>query len=143
MDVGQNLRSQSSRVKTGASADLPANKKDILHLRGTLVEGGAECQRFRTSDNRFFTLTGDLRGFRTGDIVEITGEISQVSHCMQDTTIRVLTIRKPKASAPQKKACSVDFFFGDSNSGMLSIQHEGGASSGSSANWRPGRRPVY
>jgi hypothetical protein len=96
LDGGENEAYHSSRMKTGGSAELPGGGKGIVHLRGRLVEGGAECQRFRASDNRFFTLTGDLRGFRTGDNVEITGKIATVSHCMQDTTIQVLTIRKLK-----------------------------------------------
>jgi hypothetical protein len=76
-----------------------------LHLQGVLVEGGAECQRFRTENNTFYTLEGDLHGFRTGDRVKITGVISQVSHCMQDTPFRVISIEraKPPASGTRKE----------------------------------------
>src|SRR5262249_61515889 len=76
----------------GAAA--PTQQQDRVHLLGALVEGGAECQRFRSSDNKYYTLDGDLRGFRTGDRVEITGTLPPASHCMQDTTIHVETIRR-------------------------------------------------
>ena len=81
----------------------PTKKKPSVHLRGVLVEGGAECQRFRASDNRYYTLEGDLHGFHSGDSVEITGTIPQGSHCMQDTTIRVQTIRRAEPPSPPTK----------------------------------------
>lgn len=95
----------ANKEKPGATSGSTSKKNGILHLRGTLVEGGAECQRFRASNNKFYTLVGDLRGFRTGDEVEITGKIPQVSHCMQDMTIEVKTIRLagPPASPPNNK----------------------------------------
>ena len=93
-DITQTKPSESSQGKPRVSRDSQSKKKGILHLRGTLVEGGAECQRFRASNNKFYTLTGDLRGFRTGDAVEITGKIPRASHCMQDTPIQVQTIRR-------------------------------------------------
>ncbi len=101
-DVAQTQPAQPNKGQTGAPSGSPAGshrtkKNGRLHLQGVLVEGGAECQRFRASNNKFYTLTGDLREFRTGDRVEITGKIPQVSHCMQDTTIQVLTIRRAKS----------------------------------------------
>src|SRR6516165_108864 len=75
-------------------------KKDSVHLVGVLVEGGAECQRFRASDGKYYTLEGDLRGFRNGDAVEITGVVLLRSHCGQDTPVGIETIRRaePKPS---------------------------------------------
>ena len=97
-DQAGNQPSKVSQGKTNPSKSLKhgpqAAKKDRLHLYGKLAEGGAECQRFRASDNSYYTLEGDLRGFRTGDTVEITGVIPKASHCMQDTTVRVETIRR-------------------------------------------------
>ncbi len=94
--AAQTKPSEASQGKPSASSGSPSKKKGILHLRGTLVAGGAECQRFRASNDKFYTLVGDLRGFRTGDEVEITGKIPRASHCMQDTTIQVQTIRRAK-----------------------------------------------
>ncbi len=94
--AAQTKPSEASQGKPSGSSGSPSKKKGILHLRGTLVEGGAECQRFRASNHKFYTLAGDLRGFRTGDEVEIAGKIPRASHCMQDTTIEVQTIRRAK-----------------------------------------------
>ena len=65
-----------------------------VRLSGELVSGGAECQRFQSSDGKFYMLEGNLQGFRTGDRVEITATPMQASHCMQDTPIRVDAIRR-------------------------------------------------
>ena len=92
----QTKHPEASQGKPSASSGSPSKKKGVLHLRGTLVAGGAECQRFRASNDKFYTLVGDLRGFRTGDEVEITGKIPRASHCMQDATIQVQTIRRAK-----------------------------------------------
>ena len=70
---------------------LRAQDGDRVHLKGSLVAGGAECPRFR-ADDMFYTLEGSLRGFRIGDQVEITGVLVRASHCMQDKTIRIETI---------------------------------------------------
>ncbi len=99
-DAAETQLSRTIQEKPGAAAGSPSEKKGLLHLRGTLVEGGAECQRFRASNNKFYTLAGNLRGFRTGDTVEITGKIPRASHCMQDTTIEIQTIRRAKPPAP-------------------------------------------
>jgi len=99
-DAAETLPSQASQGKPRASPGSAAEKKGLLHLRGTLVEGGAECQRFRATNNKFYTLAGNLRGFRTGDTVEITGKIPKASHCMQDTTIEIQTIRRAKPANP-------------------------------------------
>jgi hypothetical protein len=72
--------------------------KRVLRITGTLVEGGAECQRFRADSGKFYTLEGDLRGFRTGDRVKIVATISQASHCMQDTPLRVVSIEPAKGT---------------------------------------------
>lgn len=90
--------SQSSQGKPHTAPSSPIKKTSSLHVHGTMVAGGAECQRFRASDGKFYTLSGDLHGFHTGDEVEITGTTPEVSHCMQDTTIEVQTIQRVKSS---------------------------------------------
>jgi hypothetical protein len=96
---GQSKQPQAGKRHTDSTSQegsASTKKKGRVHLQGVLVEGGAECQRFRSSDNRYYTLEGNLRGFHTGENVEITGRLPQASHCMQDTTIRVETIRRAK-----------------------------------------------
>ena len=62
---------------------------------GTLTEEGVECQAMRSlDDNKLYTLTGNLQGFKNGDKVEVTGKIAEVSICMQGTTITVDKITK-------------------------------------------------
>src|SRR5260370_6546092 len=99
-------RSGTAPTHVSGSRD-GSQKTDRVHLQGVLVEGGAECQRFRASDNRYYTLEGDLRGFRTGDNVEITGTVPQVTHCMQDTTIHVETISRDSRVSVQRANISV------------------------------------
>jgi hypothetical protein len=91
---------EKSRLGGAARTPQKSTKEDErLHLQGVLVEGGAECQRFRAENDTFYTLEGDLHGFRTGDRVKITGVIPQVSHCMQDTPLRVISIERAKPRA--------------------------------------------
>jgi len=99
---GQETPPVKGKSKLGAGARSPQKsrkKDDRLHLQGVLVAGGAECQRFRADNGTFYTLEGDLHGFRTGDRVEITGVIPQLSHCMQDTPLRVISIEHAKPSS--------------------------------------------
>lgn len=66
---------------------------DTLNLVGTLVSGGVECQLFQADGGGKYTLVGDLDGFENGDRVRISGEVVDVSFCMQETTLAVETIR--------------------------------------------------
>ncbi len=125
LDTMQTSAPKASQGKSGASSGSPsAKKKGTLRLSGTLVKGGVECQRFRDSNGKFYTLVGDLRGFHVGDTVEIRGRIPRASHCMQDTTIEVETIqrakspasptnRKPKAPPPHRGTISMRVFKSD------------------------------
>lgn len=62
---------------------------------GTLTEEGVECQAMRSlDDNKLYTLTGNLQGFKNGDKVEVTGKVAEVSICMQGITIAVDKITK-------------------------------------------------
>lgn len=97
-------RKSSATLQKGATypATTSQDKQQVLHLQGVLVEGGAECPRFRASDNAYYTLEGDLHGFHIGDTVEITGVVPRVSHCMQDTPLQIQTIRAA-AKSPKTK----------------------------------------
>lgn len=96
----------SARQKPDVAAHVEKAKPSThgpLRLCGQLIPGGAECQRFRSSEGRLYTLEGDLRGFRIGDTVEITGVPAQASHCMQDIPITVKTIRRSKCPSGARK----------------------------------------
>ncbi|CBE69894.1 MAG: hypothetical protein F9K13_07300 [Candidatus Methylomirabilis oxygeniifera] len=73
---------------------LPASGQDAMTLErtGTLISGGVECQLFQAESGERYTLIGDLKSFKDGDRVRLTGEIVQMSHCMQETTLLLNTI---------------------------------------------------
>lgn len=72
------------------------HKPDTLQLTGVLIEGGVECPLFQASDGVQYTLMGDLKGFKSGDKVQLSGEQAEVSFCMQGKTVSVKVISKVK-----------------------------------------------
>ena len=75
----------------------PSTRGESVTVTGTLTDEGVECRALRADDGTLFTLTGDLKTFKTGDRVTVTGTRAEVSICMQGTTIAVKTIEKAKA----------------------------------------------
>ena len=63
-----------------------------VSVRGTLT-AGVECPAMQGTDGKIYTLTGDLKGFKNGDEVCITGRTVEVSTCMQGITIAVENIK--------------------------------------------------
>jgi len=76
-----------------AKGDGGKDQGELLRLTGTLTSEGVECQAFRSDKGALFTLTGDLKGFKTGDRVAVTGRVVQVSTCQQGTTLAVQSIK--------------------------------------------------
>ena len=74
------------------AADVPSSKIQFVELAGRLVEGGVECPLFEADNGDKYTLVGDLKGFRIGNRVKLTGNFVEISHCMQGKTISVETI---------------------------------------------------
>lgn len=73
-----------------------AQQRQSLTVTGRLTNEGVECQAMRGDDGKLYTLTGDLKGFRTGDRVRITGRIAEASFCMQGATLGVEKIERAK-----------------------------------------------
>ena len=71
-----------------------------MELLGTLIPGGVECQLFQAESGEKYTLVGDLKSFKNGDRVKLTGEIVQMSHCMQETTLLLETVSALNAQGP-------------------------------------------
>ena len=73
-----------------------AQQSQSMTVTGKLTNEGAECQAMRGDDGKLYSLTGDLKGFRTGDRVKVTGRIAEASFCMQGTTLGVEKIERAK-----------------------------------------------
>ena len=68
----------------------------VVRVTGELTDAGVECQALETDSGQIYTLTGNLRGFETGDTVRVVGKVAEVSICQQGTTLEVLNIRAAK-----------------------------------------------
>lgn len=73
-----------------------AQQRQSMTVTGKLTNEGAECQAMRGDNGKLYTLTGDLKGFRTGDRVKVTGRIAEASFCMQGATLGVEKIERVK-----------------------------------------------
>jgi uncharacterized protein DUF5818 len=71
-----------------------ARQNQSMTVTGKLTDEGVECQAMRGDDGKLYTLTGDLKGFRAGDRVRVTGSIPAESICQQGTTIAVEKIER-------------------------------------------------
>jgi hypothetical protein len=71
-----------------------------VELTGTLIPGGVECQLFQADTGERYTLVGDIKGFKNGDRIRLSGEMVAVSICMQAKTISVKKIEEIKTSVP-------------------------------------------
>ena len=58
---------------------ITAQRSQSTTVTGRLTNEGVECQAMRGDDGKLYTLTGDLKGFRTGDRVRVTGSIAAAS----------------------------------------------------------------
>lgn len=69
------------------------NRTRVVRITGELTDAGVECQALETESGQIYTLTGNLRGFETGDRVRVVGKVAEASICQQGTTLEVLNIR--------------------------------------------------
>lgn len=63
-------------------------------VEGVLVPGGVECQLFQGDDSKQYSLVGDMKGFKNGDHVKITGKRVEISFCMKGETLFITEIEK-------------------------------------------------
>jgi uncharacterized protein len=73
-----------------------AQQSQSITVTGKLTDEGVECKAMRGDDGKLYTLTGDLKDFRTGDRIKVTGRIAEMSNCMQGTTLSVEKIERAK-----------------------------------------------
>ena len=80
----------------GAIIAMPAyaakESQSPVTVSGLLTREGVECQALRTDGGELFTLVGDLKGFKAGQRVRVTGQRMELSTCQQATTLRVSNI---------------------------------------------------
>ncbi len=77
----------------GAPGD-PVDPGPETRISGILTPEGVECQALRGQDGQLYTLVGDLRGYDDGDVVQVVGEVQEISFCQQGTTIEIEEIRR-------------------------------------------------
>jgi hypothetical protein len=79
--------------KAQGKEDTSSTTTPAITVVGKLTPEGVECQALREdTTNKLFTLSGALKGFKTGDHVKVGGSIAEVSICQQGTTINVSSI---------------------------------------------------
>ena len=78
--------SAMTAVEAAPGAEAPVT------ISGLLTREGVECQALRTDGGELFTLVGDLKGFRAGQRVRVTGQRLELSTCQQGITLRVSNI---------------------------------------------------
>jgi hypothetical protein len=80
----------------GGPESAPAGGADVrmFRMKGTLIPDGKKCQAFRNRRGQVFTLTGDLKGLKTGDEVTLEGAEVTDAPCEQPPTIRVNFIER-------------------------------------------------
>ena len=83
-------------IPPGAQEGAPAGGADVrmFRMKGTLIADGKKCQAFRNLRGQVFTLTGDLKGLKTGDQVTLEGAEVTDSPCEQPPTIRINFIER-------------------------------------------------
>ena len=77
----------SSNMKEIPVSQLPGEGR--VFVKGTLTDEGIECQVLQSESGESYTLVGDLKDFKVGDMVYVLGTIVPVSVCMQGTTIAI------------------------------------------------------
>lgn len=99
-DVETRLQQAGVRLAERIRQNLPmpmasATSTSDVTVIGKLTIEGVECRALREDGTgKLFTLTGDLKGFTTGDHVKVVGSVAEISICQQGTTISVTSIAR-------------------------------------------------
>jgi hypothetical protein len=72
-----------------ASGNSHETMSDPVTIEGVLTDEGVTCPAMRGDDGELYTLAGDIGDLQPGQRVRVTGEVAEMSMCMQGTTIRV------------------------------------------------------
>jgi hypothetical protein len=82
-------------AKSSGKEDASLAGTPAVTVVGKLTAEGVECQALREDKtNKLYTLSGNLKSFKTGDHVKVGGSIAEISICQQGTTINVSSIER-------------------------------------------------
>lgn len=71
--------------------------KAPMTITGVVTNEGVECPAIRADDGKLYTIAAkDREKLKPGARVKITGEVAEMSTCMQGTTINAVTIEEVK-----------------------------------------------
>jgi hypothetical protein len=74
---------------TAASGNTHETMSEPVTIEGVLTDEGVTCPAMRGDDGELYTLAGDIGDLQPGQRVRVTGEVAEMSICMQGTTIEV------------------------------------------------------
>jgi hypothetical protein len=60
---------------------------DPVTVEGVLTDEGVTCPALRGDDGELYTIAGDIGELQPGQRVRVTGEVAEMSICMQGITI--------------------------------------------------------
>jgi hypothetical protein len=87
---------------TATTVSAKEESKSTMSIEGVVTKEGVECPAVRADDGKLYTITGkDRDKLKPGLHVKITGEIAQMSTCMQGVTIVASEIEFITASTRQ------------------------------------------
>jgi hypothetical protein len=70
-----------------AMADEHEDVSDPVTIEGVLTNEGVTCPALRGDDGELYTIAGDIGELQPGQRVRVTGEVAEMSICMQGITI--------------------------------------------------------
>lgn len=79
-------------ISSAFSVEASGAGEAEVEVTGVLTDEGVECPALRADSGDLYTLAGDTGRFGSGDRVEVTGTVAEVSICQQGTTISVENI---------------------------------------------------
>jgi hypothetical protein len=72
---------------TAAADGTQHGMSDPVTIEGVLSDEGVTCPALRGDDGELYTIAGDIGELQPGQRVRVTGEVAEMSICMQGTTI--------------------------------------------------------
>lgn len=95
MTGDRDLRARTEALPVaGGGADEGIAGTGVVTVEGVVSDEGVECLAIRGDDGRLYTLVGRHAGLEPGQRVRVSGEVAEMSFCMQGTTLAVRSITR-------------------------------------------------